>query len=267
MTKNFNGNIYSDLITSARPEIFGFYYDNTPKKYVVIHGTATTNFNGIFFNWYSNVNQNGRQASANYCVSDTEIVGCVGENYGAWHCGGVREITNQNSIGIEHVNSSIGNYEDASTYLFSDATLENGARLTAEICLRNGIPIDNDHIVPHRSVFSTACPQTLNMDEYIKRVSEIAYGSEKEKEKEKGGIDMNGLLVVIKDDFGGAFMKNRIFFWSISTGFIYMQDMSCIHILNDLSKHSTGKDLMQFTSSKGSPWHMRMQQMNDKVKI
>lgn len=268
MVKRVNGNIYSDLITSSREELFGFYDDNTPKKFIVIHGMATVNFNGGMSGWYSNINPTGRQASANYCVSDIEIVGCVGENYGAWHCGGVGSITNQNSIGIEHVNSSIGNYADASTYLFSEDTLINGAKLCAEICLRLGIPIDREHIVPHRDVYATACPQTLDIDDYIARVKKFAKGEVPNAlPEQKEEIDMNGLLVVTKSDFGGAFAINRIFYWSISTGFIYMPDMACIDILNKQSQHSTGKNLLVYDSSLSSPWHLRMAQMNNKVKI
>ena len=128
--------------------------------------------------WYSDSNQNGRQASANYAVDDTQIVGCVGEQASAWHCGGTGSITNQNSIGIEHVNSYIGDINDASTYLFSEATINNGARLTAEICKRLGLTPDANTIVPHRAVYATACPQSLDMNDYIRRVVSFYNGSQ-----------------------------------------------------------------------------------------
>ena len=180
MVKNINGDIYSDLITSHRDEI---YETNgtvgvEAKKYIVIHGVAGTRLDVVFGMWYSNTNPNGRQASANYAVDDTQIVGCVGEQASAWHCGGTGAITNQNSIGIEHVNSYIGDVNDASTYLFSEATINNGARLTAELCKRLGLTPDANTIVPHRAVYATACPQTLNMDEYIKKVQAFYNGNE-----------------------------------------------------------------------------------------
>ena len=107
MVKNINGDTYSDLITSHRDEIYGTNGNVglSAKKYIVIHGVGGTNFNGVFSMWYSDKNPNGREASANYVCSDTEIVGCVGEEWSAWHCGGTGTITNQNSIGIEHINS------------------------------------------------------------------------------------------------------------------------------------------------------------------
>ena len=180
MVKNINGDIYSDLITSARPEIYGTNgtVGVDAKKYIVIHGVAGTNINTVFSMWYSNVNPNGREASANYVVDDTQIVGCVGEQASAWHCGGTGTITNQNSIGIEHVNSYIGDVNDASTYLFSEATINNGARLTAEICKRLGLTPDANTIVPHRAVYATACPQSLDMNDYIRRVVAFYNGSQ-----------------------------------------------------------------------------------------
>lgn len=179
MVKNINGDIYSDLITSSRPEIYGSngFVGVEAKKYIVIHGVAGTSLDVVFGMWYSNTNPNGRQASANYAVDDTQIVGCVGENYSAWHCGGTGAITNQNSIGIEHVNSFIGNVNDASTYLFSEATINNGAKLCAEICHRLGIVPSASTIVPHRAVYATACPQSLDMADYINRVLAYYNGS------------------------------------------------------------------------------------------
>ena len=180
MVKNINGDIYSDLITSARPEIYGTNgtVGVSAKKYIVIHGVAGTRLDVVFGMWYSDSNPNGRQASANYAVDDTQIVGCVGEQASAWHCGGTCRVTNQNSIGIEHVNSYIGDINDASTYLFSEATINNGARLTAEICKRLGLTPDANTIIPHRAVYATACPQSLDMNDYIRRVVAFYNGSQ-----------------------------------------------------------------------------------------
>ena len=79
MVKNINGDIYSDLITSARPEIYGTNgtVGVEAKKYIVIHGVAGIRLDVVFGMWYSDSNPNGREASANYAVDDTQIVGCV----------------------------------------------------------------------------------------------------------------------------------------------------------------------------------------------
>lgn len=177
---------YSPLTTHTWPELFGSNgrVGIQAKKFIVIHGTASTNLDSIRGAWYSNKNPNGRQASANYLVDDTRIIGAIGEEYSAWHCGGTGSITNQNSIGIEHVNSRILNPADPSTYYFSEKTIENGARLTAEICKRLGIKPSMTTIVPHRQVYATACPQTLNMSDYVARVLKYYNGTVTAKKAE-----------------------------------------------------------------------------------
>ncbi|MHB9781197.1 peptidoglycan recognition protein family protein [Streptococcus sp. 10F2] len=166
--KNVNGDLYSGLITEARPEVFWSGGKRTSKiQYIVIHGTATTSVTGAYSTWLRSRNN---MTSAHYLVTPNATMGCVGENHVAWHSGGEHAITNENSIGIEHINSHIGNVNDPNTYLFDDATLERGAKLVAEICLRYGLKPDASVIVPHRQASATACPQTLDMADYIKRV-------------------------------------------------------------------------------------------------
>lgn len=166
--KNVNGDLYSGLITEARPEVFWSGGKRTsPIKYIVIHGTATTSVSAAYSTWLRSRNN---MTSAHYLVTPNATMGCVGENHVAWHSGGTGAITNENSIGIEHINSYIGDVNDPNTYLFDDATLERGAKLVAEICLRYGLKPDASVIVPHRQASATACPQTLDMADYIKRV-------------------------------------------------------------------------------------------------
>lgn len=161
--KNVNGDIYSNLITSSRPEIFGSWGERDMKsiKYIVIHGTLGLSVQSAVNAWTG-----GRQASANYIVHDNQIVGCVGENYTAWHCGGTGAITNQNSIGIEHVNATL----NGANSTFSAQTVDTGAKLVAEICKRLGIVPSRKTIVGHREVYATACPQSLNLDDYVNKV-------------------------------------------------------------------------------------------------
>ena len=157
MVKNVNGDVYSDLITSSRPEIFwgGGERELSKIKYIVIHGTGGTRLDPIWSTWTKG---SDRQASAHYVVADNQIIGCMGENFIAWHSGGTGTITNFNSIGVEHLNSYIGNIDDPQSYLFSDATIETGAKLVAELCKRLGIAPSIQTIVPHRSVSATSCP-------------------------------------------------------------------------------------------------------------
>lgn len=177
-TKNVNGDIYSELITSSRPELFGNWgvRDMKSIKYIVIHGTLGLSVQSAVNAWTG-----GRQASANYIVHDNQIVGCVGENYTAWHCGGQGAITNQNSIGIEHVNATL----NGANSTFSAQTVETGAKLVAEICKRLGIVPSRKTIVGHKEVYATACPQSLNLDDYVKKVLSYYNGKTSSQTKQE----------------------------------------------------------------------------------
>lgn len=177
-TKNVNGDIYSDLITSSRPELFGNWgvRDMKSIKYIVIHGTLGLSVQSAVNAWTG-----GRQASANYIVHDNKIVGCVGENYTAWHCGGQGAITNQNSIGIEHVNATL----NGANSTFSAQTVETGAKLVAEICKRLGIVPSRKTIVGHKEVYATACPQSLNLDDYVNKVLSYYNGKTSSQTKQE----------------------------------------------------------------------------------
>ena len=82
MVKKINGDIYSDVITRSNDNAMpsssrgGFV-----PEFIVIHHMATTSFEGGMATWY------GGGTSANYAVSDTEIVGGVGVTYSPWRAG------------------------------------------------------------------------------------------------------------------------------------------------------------------------------------
>ncbi|RFE01063.1 peptidoglycan recognition protein family protein [Streptococcus parauberis] len=204
--KNVNGDIYSDLITNSRSEIFGNWgiRDLSSVKYIVIHGTLGQSVQNAVDTW----TVGGRDASANYIVHEKEIVGCVGENYTAWHCGGQDAITNQNSIGVEHVNNKI----DGANSTFSAQTIDSGAKLVAEICKRLGIVPSRKTIVGHKEVSATACPQSLNLDVYVEKVKQYYSGKavvakDKQAPKETKSVASNeqtsARLLIFDEDLNG----------------------------------------------------------------
>ena len=155
MTKNINGDIYSDLITSydTRPMAAG-YFARKPIDRIVIHHNATTNKNVAINTWLAN---GAAQTSAHYEVADNEIIGTVGENVSAWHSG--NGAMNARSIGIEHKNAT-----GAPTWTISEATYASSAKLIADICKRYGFKPDATHIIPHKQVHATACPGGIDMN-------------------------------------------------------------------------------------------------------
>lgn len=181
-------------------------------KYIVIHGTATTNVQGAMDTWLVST---GKNTSANILITDTDVWGCVGLNYIAWHSGGTGKITNYNSIGIEHINSYISDYNNPNTYYFSDKTLENGAKTVADICKQLGLPPTRETIVPHREVSATACPQTLNIDNYVKKVQYYYYQKAEQTKEEEENTDM--LLITFKDALDD-FIKNGVYLFNFARG-------------------------------------------------
>ena len=102
-------------------------------------------------------NSPNRQASAHYGIGDEEIHQYVNEEDTAWHCGDW--LWNLKTIGIEH--------EGGPDLPISDMTYETSAKLIKDICERYNIPLDKDHILPHRKFVATQCPGTLDIDRLI----------------------------------------------------------------------------------------------------
>lgn len=258
MVKNVNGEIYSDLITSSRPESFwgGGERAMSNIKHIVIHGTASTRLDPIWATWSKGSN---RQASAHYVVADNQIIGCVGENYIAWHSGGTGAITNFNSIGVEHLNSYIGNVSDPQSYLFSETTIETGAMLVADICKRLGIQPNSQNIIPHRAVSATSCPQTLNMGEYVKLVQDYYYGrklaSTQTQIENKGVYTMR--IITFKENIDG-FKKDGVYLFNFNRGtYNHLKNAEEVKFVGKAYKEANGTDIPHETASKAYPCHVR----------
>lgn len=173
---------YSKLTTSVNPNAMYCEPRQGRIEFIVIHHNATTNKDVAMSTWYTT---SGNWTSAHYEITDNEIIGCVGENYTAYHAGGtggsdVPTIPNVNhrSIGLEHVNSS-----GAPSWSVSDDTLRNSAELIADICQRYGLPINRNTIKAHNEVTATACPGGINVDKLVRMAQDAANGKQPEPPK------------------------------------------------------------------------------------
>ncbi|MDR1606367.1 MAG: N-acetylmuramoyl-L-alanine amidase [Streptococcaceae bacterium] len=250
MTKEINGDVYSDLITRADPNMMPSSSRAGAKiEYIVIHHMATTNFQTGISTWY------GGSTSANYAVNDSEIVGCVGENYAAWHAGGIGandipNILNINarSIGIEHVNSN-----GAPDWQVSDATIKNSARLVADLCQRYGIPVDRKHILRHGEITKTQCCGGLNVDILVKYVQEILNPATQPNQEEF--IMTDGLFKIIDDHAG--YKKDDYVYWSTLGGFKRLSDPAEITLLKQFNPA-----IKEVVSGSKGPWVARAAYIN-----
>lgn len=120
-------------------------------QYVVIHHNAgNLTVEGCWSVWQT------REASAHYQVEAGGRIGqLVWDKDTAWHA--ANSLANQRSIGIEHANNN------TSSWTVSPKTLEEGAHLTAAICVyyKLGRPMWMRNVFPHSYFAATGCPGAL----------------------------------------------------------------------------------------------------------
>lgn len=208
MTKNINGDIYSDLITRADPRLMnGQPRNGLAITNIIIHHNAGTNNEAALNTWLK-----GGLAgtSAHYQITPNEIIGAVGENSIAYHAG--NWYTNQHSIGLEHLNNA-----GAPNWTIAEATYENSAKLIADICKRYGLPINRTTIKKHSEVsdLGTACPGGIDIDRLVRRAQEIANGSASKpnpapKPNPTPAPNQSGFKYAVgtKVTFGGVFLSS-----------------------------------------------------------
>lgn len=125
-------------------------------KHVVIHHNAgNLTVEGCWNVWQT------REASAHYQVEKNGRIGqLVWDSDTAWHAGNLAE--NYQSIGIEHANSGGA----AQGWPISNTTVEEGAHLTAAICVKHklGRPMWMVNVFPHNHFKATSCPGHLAGD-------------------------------------------------------------------------------------------------------
>lgn len=133
-------------------------------KVVLHHNGGNLSIRGCYDVWQT------REASAHYQVDANGRVGqLVWDTDTAWHAGNWD--VNTTSIGIEHADIS------TNPWRISDATLDNGAHLTAAICKAYGLgrPQYGRNVFFHRDFSPTECPASIagsQRDAYMRRAQE-----------------------------------------------------------------------------------------------
>jgi N-acetyl-anhydromuramyl-L-alanine amidase AmpD len=140
---------------------------------VICHHAATTNIEGVIQMEVSG----SRQVSSNYAIGrDGEIIGVVPEEFRAWTSGsssdgGKGAGFDRRAITFECADESLGG-----SWPISAASQEAIVNLLVDVHQRYGIPLDRDHIVGHRELWTrhrasypTACPGGMNVDDLVNR--------------------------------------------------------------------------------------------------
>jgi N-acetylmuramoyl-L-alanine amidase len=142
-----------------------------PMRYITIHNTGNTAAGAgarNHANYIKGDTAANLPVSWHYTVDDKLIIQHMPDNEIAWHCGdGGMGVGNTQSIGIEICMNSDGDLLQAT---------ENAVWLTAKLCAKHGILIEN--IVQHHRWSGKNCPQMLrsgrpfNWETFIKKVRE-----------------------------------------------------------------------------------------------
>lgn len=146
---------------------YGSMRDTNRIKYLIIHYTANDGDSAIGNAKYFANNVIG--ASAHYFVDDKTIYNSVPDEYIAWAVGDekwkntkgakwYKICTNANSLSIELCDTQKNGY-----YNFTEATLQNAARLAAELMIKYNIPMEN--LGRHYDVSGKLCPRPMVDDE------------------------------------------------------------------------------------------------------
>lgn len=140
---------------------------------IICHHAATTNAAQVL-----NAELTGsRQVSSNYIITNTgEIWGVVPEEDRAWTSGSASDggkgaAFDRRAITFECADESIGG-----SWPISAASQAAIVKLMVDVHQRYGVPLDRDHIVGHRELYTrwgasyaTACPGGMNVDDLVNR--------------------------------------------------------------------------------------------------
>lgn len=147
---------------------------STSVSMFVIHHAATASLSGVL----SMMSSGSREVSANYVVKDNQIIGVVPEEYRSWSLSSA--LYDSKAITVETCNSATG---DASGWPISDESYASLAKLVADASTRYGFPIDRDHVVGHREIYTrfgasyaTACPGGIDLDRVVREARAIQSG-------------------------------------------------------------------------------------------
>lgn len=146
---------------------------------VILHHSATTNTDQVL----QMMTTGSRRVSANYVVKDRRVVGVVSEEHRAWTSGSPNDDGRGAAMDRRAITFEIQNERNGDPWPVSAASHETVAQLVADFHRRYGIPLDRDHIVGHRELwtrwrasYATACPGGLDIDAIVRRAAELVAG-------------------------------------------------------------------------------------------
>lgn len=147
---------------------------------VILHHSATTNMDTVL----GMMTSASRKVSSNYVVKDKRVASVVPEEYRAWTSGSSTDGGKGAAFDRRAITFEVPNSGGAPGWPVSPESHESVAQVVADLHKRYGIPLDRDHIVGHKELWTrwnasypTACPGGLEIDWIVARAKQIAKGS------------------------------------------------------------------------------------------
>jgi N-acetyl-anhydromuramyl-L-alanine amidase AmpD len=140
---------------------------------VICHHAATTNAEQVIAQEVSG----SREVSSNYVITNTgEIVGIVPEEYRAWTSGSSSDGGKGAAYDRRSITFECADERNGDPWPISAASQQAIVNLLVDVHQRYGIPLDRDHVVGHRELYTrwgasyaTACPGGMNVDDLVNR--------------------------------------------------------------------------------------------------
>lgn len=140
---------------------------------VICHHAATTNAEQVISMEVSG----SREVSSNYVITNTgEIVGIVEEESRAWTSGSSSDGGKGAAFDRRAITFECADERNGDPWPISGASQEAIVNLLVDVHQRYGIPLDRDHVVGHRELYTrwgasyaTSCPGGMNVDDLVNR--------------------------------------------------------------------------------------------------
>jgi peptidoglycan hydrolase-like protein with peptidoglycan-binding domain len=158
---------YTNVIRTSR--------QNSPRNsgidMIILHHAASTDANGVVNLMVSGA----RQVSSNYVVGrDGTLYGVVPEELRAWTSGSASDGGKGASYDRRSITFEVADESYGGSWPISAASYETLAKTIADLHNRYGIPLDRNHIVGHRELwtrfrasYATACPGGMDIDKVV----------------------------------------------------------------------------------------------------
>jgi len=140
--------------------------------HIILHHSASTDANGVVGMMVSG----SRTVSSNYVIGrDGVVFGVVPEQYRAWTSGSSSDGGKGAAYDRRSITFEVADEVARDPWPISEASYVALAKVVADASKRYGIPLDRDHVIGHRELwtrfrasYATACPGGMDMDRVVR---------------------------------------------------------------------------------------------------